>query len=101
MILRSIRRKVITELNFGGRIRVTELGRKKRDKVIYKSNLHRKKKMQVHLICLEQRMKMPLRQKIKLNKWSDATTQRALCAKPWNVNHILKSMRIHPKRVIY
>lgn len=59
-----------------------------------------KKKTQRHLICLEQRMQMPLRQKIELSKWSAARTQRALCAKPWHLNHILKSMRIHPERVI-
>lgn len=42
----------------------------------------KKKKMQVHLTCLEKRMPMPARQKIELNKWSDARTQRALHAKP-------------------
>lgn len=30
-------------------------------------------------------MPMPARQKIELNKWSDARTQRALYAKPWHL----------------
>lgn len=37
----------------------------------------KKKKMQVYLTCLEQRMHKPARQKIELNKWSGARTKRA------------------------
>ena len=44
-----------------------------------------KKKMHVHLTCQEKRMPMQARQKIELNKWSDARTQRALYAKPWHL----------------
>lgn len=45
-------------------------------------------------------MHKPARQKIELNKWSGARTKRALCAKPWYLNHILKAMIIHLNRVI-
>ena len=45
----------------------------------------KKKKMPVHLTCLAKRMHMPARQKSKLNKWSDAKTQRALYSKPWHL----------------
>lgn len=38
----------------------------------------KKKKMQVYLICLEQRIHMPPRQKSELKKWADARTQRDL-----------------------
>lgn len=44
MILITITKKLMTEPNFEGRRRVTELGRRKRrDNAIYKSYLHGKK----------------------------------------------------------